>query len=114
MWRAEPCHRGVRIGPFDGDRRDLIGLIFYRDIKSRALGLNPIQDLDAIRCIHYQQPESRKTIHQDVIEHATGDVVNVLSSIVGDPNTTIHEGKAFTCNLRKGRLQRPQQGVART
>ena len=46
--------------------------------------------------------------------YATGDVVNVLSSIVGDPNTTIHEGKAFTCNLRKGRLQRPQQGVART
>jgi len=46
--------------------------------------------------------------------YATGDVVNVLSSIVGDPNTTIHEGKAFTCNLRKGRLQRPQQGVTRT
>jgi formate dehydrogenase major subunit len=36
--------------------------------------------------------------------YATGDIANVLSSIVGDPNTTIHEGKAFTCNLRKGRL----------
>lgn len=38
--------------------------------------------------------------------YATGDIANTLSSIVGDPNTTIHEGKAFTCNLRKGRLRR--------
>jgi formate dehydrogenase major subunit len=36
--------------------------------------------------------------------YATGDIVNALSSIVGDPNTTIHEGKAFTCDIRKGRL----------
>jgi formate dehydrogenase major subunit len=40
--------------------------------------------------------------------YATGDVLNRLSAIVGDPNTTIHEGKAFTCNLRKGRLGRRQ------
>ena len=39
--------------------------------------------------------------------YATGDVANQLSSVVGDPNTSIHEGKAFTCNLRKGRLARP-------
>jgi len=39
--------------------------------------------------------------------YATGDIANTLSAIVGDPNTTIHEGKAFTCNLRKGRLVRP-------
>jgi formate dehydrogenase major subunit len=38
--------------------------------------------------------------------YATGGIANTLSSIVGDPNTTIHEGKAFTCNLRKGRLSR--------
>lgn len=38
--------------------------------------------------------------------YATGDVVNTLSAIVGDPNTSIHEAKAFTCNLRKGRLLR--------
>lgn len=36
--------------------------------------------------------------------YATGDIANTLSAVVGDPNTTIHEGKAFTCNLRKGRL----------
>ncbi|MEN6617620.1 MAG: molybdopterin dinucleotide binding domain-containing protein [Syntrophorhabdus sp.] len=37
--------------------------------------------------------------------YATGEIVNTLTPIVGDPNTTIHEGKAFTCNVRKGRLK---------
>ncbi len=37
--------------------------------------------------------------------YATGDIANTLSAMVGDPNTTIHEGKAFTCTLRKGRLR---------
>lgn len=36
--------------------------------------------------------------------YATGGVVNTLTAVVGDPNTTIHEGKAFTCNLYRGRL----------
>ena len=36
--------------------------------------------------------------------YATGGVANTLTAVVGDPNTTIHEGKAFTCNLYKGRL----------
>jgi formate dehydrogenase major subunit len=31
----------------------------------------------------------------------TGDVVNDLTSLVGDPNVTIHEGKAFVCNVEK-------------
>ncbi len=38
--------------------------------------------------------------------YATGDIANDLSAVVGDPNTTIHEGKAFTCNLRRGRITR--------
>jgi formate dehydrogenase major subunit len=32
---------------------------------------------------------------------STGDVVNTLTSFVGDPNVSIHEGKAFTCNVEK-------------
>jgi formate dehydrogenase major subunit len=32
---------------------------------------------------------------------AVGDVVNNASALVGDPNVTIHEGKAFTCNIAK-------------
>ncbi len=29
----------------------------------------------------------------------TGDVVNELTALVGDPNVSIHEGKAFVCNV---------------
>jgi len=32
---------------------------------------------------------------------AVGDVVNDLTSWVGDPNVSIHEGKAFVCNVEK-------------
>jgi formate dehydrogenase major subunit len=32
----------------------------------------------------------------------TGDVVNDLSALVGDPNVTIHEAKVFVCNVAKG------------
>lgn len=39
--------------------------------------------------------------------YATGDIANVLTSVVGEPNTSIHENKSLTCNLRKGRLDRP-------
>jgi len=31
----------------------------------------------------------------------TGDVVNNLSALVGDPNVAIHEGKAFVCNVER-------------
>ena len=31
----------------------------------------------------------------------TGDVVNELTALVGDPNVTIHEGKAFVCRVEK-------------
>ena len=31
----------------------------------------------------------------------TGDIVNELTALVGDPNVTIHEGKAFVCNVEK-------------
>ncbi|MBC4018360.1 molybdopterin-dependent oxidoreductase [Siccirubricoccus deserti] len=37
---------------------------------------------------------------------ATGDVANVLTAVVGDPNTGMHENKALTCALRPGRLAR--------
>jgi predicted molibdopterin-dependent oxidoreductase YjgC len=33
----------------------------------------------------------------------TGAVVNTLASLVGDPNVTIHEGKAFMCRIDGGR-----------
>jgi formate dehydrogenase major subunit len=30
-----------------------------------------------------------------------GDVVNTLTSLVGDPNVSIHEGKAFMCSVER-------------
>ncbi len=32
----------------------------------------------------------------------TGDVVNDLTALVGEPNTTIHEAKVFVCHLKRG------------
>jgi formate dehydrogenase major subunit len=32
----------------------------------------------------------------------TGAVVNQLTALVGDPNVSIHEGKAFVCDLERG------------
>ena len=37
---------------------------------------------------------------------ATGDIANVLTAVVGDPNTSMHENKALTCAVRGGRLSR--------
>jgi formate dehydrogenase major subunit len=37
---------------------------------------------------------------------ATGDIANVLTAAVGDPNTSMHENKSLTCAVRKGRLNR--------
>jgi formate dehydrogenase major subunit len=34
---------------------------------------------------------------------STGDVVNNLSALVGDPNVTIHEAKVFVCNVSKSK-----------
>ena len=33
--------------------------------------------------------------------YSTGDIVNSLSSLVMDPNVSMHEGKAFVCNVEK-------------
>jgi formate dehydrogenase major subunit len=38
--------------------------------------------------------------------YATGDIANVLTAVVGDPNTSMHENKALVCGLRRGRLAR--------
>jgi hypothetical protein len=31
----------------------------------------------------------------------TGDIVNELTSLIADPNVSMHEGKAFVCNVEK-------------
>ena len=73
------------------------------EIETRALVTQRLRpfDLDGQRVYQIGMPW-----HFGWEGYATGDIANTLSAIVGDPNTTIHEGKAFTCNLRKGRLER--------
>jgi formate dehydrogenase major subunit len=51
-----------------------------------------------------------KTVHQVGLPwhwgwqgSAHGDVVNNLTPLVGDPNVSIHEGKALTCDIRAGK-----------
>jgi formate dehydrogenase major subunit len=39
---------------------------------------------------------------------AQGAVANDLSALIEDPNSRIHEGKAFTCNLRKRGARAPE------
>jgi formate dehydrogenase major subunit len=36
-----------------------------------------------------------------------GDVANDLGALTGEPNVSIQESKAFTCNVRQGRRERP-------
>ncbi len=40
----------------------------------------------------------------------TGDAANVLPPLVADPNVTIHEAKAFTCDIRPGRRGDAHEG----
>jgi formate dehydrogenase major subunit len=49
-----------------------------------------------------------KTVHQVGIPWhwgymgvVTGDAGNDLTSMVGDPNVSMHEGKSFVCNIEK-------------
>ncbi|HEV2125098.1 MAG TPA: molybdopterin dinucleotide binding domain-containing protein, partial [Chloroflexota bacterium] len=44
-------------------------------------------------------------IHFGWAGEVAGSAANDLTSIVMDPNVTMHEGKVFACQVRKGRLQ---------
>jgi formate dehydrogenase major subunit len=82
--------------------RDWVVLSTARgEVETRALvtaRLQPLQ-LDGRRIYQIGMP-----FHYGWQGYATGAPANILTSVVGDPNVSIHEGKAFTCGLRKGRL----------
>jgi formate dehydrogenase major subunit len=44
--------------------------------------------------------------HWGFAGEVVGSIANDLTSIVADPNVSMHEAKAFTCNVRPGRLDR--------
>jgi len=67
-------------------------------IRARALVTNRIGVMQvAGRTIHHVG----MPWHWGWMGLARGDVVNELTSFVGDPNVSIHEGKAFVCNVEK-------------
>jgi formate dehydrogenase major subunit len=43
--------------------------------------------------------------HWGFAGETVGAIANDLTSIVGDPNVSMHEAKAFTVNVRAGRLE---------
>ncbi|HEY0615456.1 MAG TPA: molybdopterin-dependent oxidoreductase [Candidatus Elarobacter sp.] len=49
-------------------------------------------------------------IHYGYQGLVTGDAANVLPPLVADPNVSIHEAKAFTCDLRLGRRGPAHEG----
>jgi formate dehydrogenase major subunit len=91
-------------GPLGIATRDWIVLSTPRgEIETRALvteRLRPLE-IDGRRIFQVGMPW-----HYGWAGEATGDIANVLTAVVGDANTSMHENKALTCALRKGRLGR--------
>jgi len=79
------------------------------EIETRALVTDRLRpfEIDGRRVYQIGMPW-----HYGYKGYATGSIANELSSVVGDPNTSIHEGKAFTCNIRKGRLTEVERSLA--
>jgi formate dehydrogenase major subunit len=68
------------------------------DIRAKALVTRRLQPLRIDgRTIH----QVGLPWHWGYMGIATGDVSNNLTSFVGDPNVSIHEGKTFVCNIER-------------
>jgi formate dehydrogenase major subunit len=78
------------------------------EIETRALVTERLRpfEIDGRRVYQIGMPW-----HYGYKGYATGAIANELSSVVADPNSSIHEGKAFTCALRKGRLKQTAGGA---
>jgi formate dehydrogenase major subunit len=50
-------------------------------------------------------------IHWAYSGETVGDSANDLTSLITDPNVSMHEAKAFACELRPGRLNRNRHKV---
>jgi formate dehydrogenase major subunit len=106
-WLAELQPEGfVEIGPALAARHgvangDWVTVSTLRgEIAARALVTDRLQPLAiAGRAVH----QVGLPFHFGFGGIARGAIANELLSLIEDPNSYIHEGKAFTCNLRKGR-----------
>jgi formate dehydrogenase major subunit len=92
------------------ENRDWVVLSTKRgEIETRALVTERLRpfEIDGRRVYQIGMPW-----HFGYVGYATGSIANELTSVVGDPNTSIHEGKALTCALRKGRLRETERSPA--
>jgi formate dehydrogenase major subunit len=71
-------------------------------IEGRAMVTRRLQPLEVDgRTVH----QISLPFHWGFAGEAVGSIANDLVSAVADPNVSMHEGKAFTCNVRAGRLE---------
>jgi formate dehydrogenase major subunit len=77
------------------------------EVEARALVTERIQPLRMGRRRVHQVGLPWHWGYQGV---SRGDVANDLTALVADPNVTIHEAKAFTCDLRAGRRRLKVEG----
>jgi formate dehydrogenase major subunit len=77
------------------------------EIETRALVTDRLRPwrLDGGRVVH----QLGLPWHYGWAGFATGDIANVLTAVIGDSNTGMHENKALTCALRPGRLERTRK-----
>ena len=94
----------IEIGPTLARERGIRNLDFVKvstpreTIRARALVTDRIGDMTiGGRTIHHVG----MPWHWGWQGLSTGDVVNDLTAWIGDPNVSIHEGKAFICNVEK-------------
>jgi formate dehydrogenase major subunit len=70
-------------------------------IEARAMVTRRVRPLDVGgRVLH----QIAIPLHWGFAGETVGSIANDLTSIVADPNVSMHEAKAFTCNIRAGRL----------
>src|SRR3989454_89639 len=68
---------------------------------------NPLYRQQSSPVLKYWKLDGRTVHHVGMPFHwgyqglSTGDAGNELTALVGDPNVSIHEGKAFMCNVEK-------------
>ena len=94
----------IEIGKALADEKGIANLDWVKvstprsEIRARALVTNRIGVLNVAgrRIHHVGMPW-----HWGYEGVVTGAVVNDLTAMVGDPNVSIHEGKAFVCNVEK-------------
>src|SRR5436309_1919043 len=97
---AQPKPDGIALDALSGTQP------FIMRADGRGWLLVPAGLVDGALPTHYE-PHEKPIHHVGMPWHwgwmglSTGDVVNDLTSWVGDPNVSIHEGKAFVCNVEK-------------